>query len=113
MRPSGRISSERNHTQESVVDIGGPRDGSELRIIEPSLKFTGTQMNYYFICKRKLWLFSRGLEMEEMSDLVLLGKLLHERGYARRRKEVQVGRVKIDFVGSGCEIHEVKRSRKA
>jgi CRISPR-associated exonuclease Cas4 len=51
--------------------------------------------------------------MEETSDLVLLGKLLHERGYARRRKEVQVGRIKIDFVGSGCEIHEVKRSRKA
>jgi len=58
-------------------------------------------------------LFTRGLEMEETSDLVLLGKLLHERGYARRRKEVQVGRVKIDFVASGCEIHEVKRSRKA
>jgi len=51
--------------------------------------------------------------MEETSDLVLLGKLLHERGYARRRKEVQVGRIKIDFVGAGCEIHEVKRSRKA
>jgi len=51
--------------------------------------------------------------MEETSDLVLLGRLLHERGYTRRRKEVQVGRVKIDFVGSGCEIHEVKRSRKA
>ena len=51
--------------------------------------------------------------MEETSDLVLLGKLLHERGYARRLKEVQVGRVKIDFLASGCEIHEVKRSRKA
>ena len=51
--------------------------------------------------------------MEETSDLVLLGKLLHEKGYARRRKEVQVGRIKIDFVASGCEIHEVKRSRKA
>ena len=77
------------------------------------MNFTGTQINYYFICKRKLWLFTWGLEMEETSDLVLLGKLLHERGYTRRRKEVQVGRVKIDFVASGCEIHEVKRSRKA
>lgn len=81
--------------------------------VENALNFTGTQVNYYFICKRKLWLFSHGLEMEETSDLVLLGKLLHERGYARRRKEVQIGRIKIDFVGSGCEIHEVKRSRKA
>jgi len=81
--------------------------------LEQSLNYTGTQVNYYFICKRKLWLFSRGLDMEETSDLVLLGRLLHERGYARRLKEVQVGRVKIDFLASGCEIHEVKRSRKA
>lgn len=81
--------------------------------MEEALNFTGTQVNYYFICKRKLWLFSHGLEMEETSDLVLLGKLLHERGYARRFKEVQIGRVKIDFVTSGCEIHEVKRSRRA
>jgi len=81
--------------------------------LEEALNFTGTQVNYYFICKRKLWLFSYGLEMEETSDLVLLGKLLHERGYARRLKEVQVGRIKVDFVGSNCEIHEVKRSRKA
>jgi CRISPR-associated exonuclease Cas4 len=51
--------------------------------------------------------------MEETSDLVLLGKLLHDRGYVRRRKEVQIGRIKIDFVGAGYEIHEVKRSRKA
>jgi len=84
-----------------------------LRSLEEALNFTGTQVNYFFICKRKLWLFTWGLEMEETSDLVILGKLLHERGYARRRKEVQVGRVKIDFVASGCEIHEVKRSRKA
>ncbi len=88
------------------------------RLVDPhsvseALNVTGTQVNYFFICGRKLWLFSKGLEMEETSDLVLLGRLLHERGYARRRKEVQIGRIKIDFVGSGCEIHEVKRSRKA
>jgi CRISPR-associated exonuclease Cas4 len=83
------------------------------RSIEETVNFTGTQVNYYFVCRRKLWLFSHGLEMEETSDLVLLGKLLHEHGYARKRKEVQVGRIKIDFVGSGCEIHEIKRSRKA
>ena len=86
---------------------------SSSRIANKDLTYTGTQVNYYFICKRKLWLFSHGLEMEETSDLVLLGKLLHERGYARKRKEVQIGRIKIDFVASGCEIHEVKRSRKA
>jgi len=81
--------------------------------LERDLNHTGTQVNYYFVCKRKLWFFSYGLEMEETSDLVLLGRLLHERGYSRRFKEIQVGRIKIDFLSSGCEIHEVKRSRKA
>jgi len=83
------------------------------RNVREDLNFTGTQVNYYFVCKRKLWFFSHGLEMEETSDLVLLGRLLHERGYARKFKEVQIGRIKIDFLASGCEIHEVKRSRKA
>jgi len=53
------------------------------------------------------------LDLEADSDLVLLGKLLHETGYARKFKEVSIGRVKIDFLERGCgEIHEVKRSRR-
>lgn len=77
-----------------------------------SLVFTGTQVNYYFVCKRKLWLFSHNLDLEADSDLVLLGKLLHETGYARKFKEVSIGRVKIDFFERCGEIHEVKRSRR-
>jgi len=76
------------------------------------LVFTGTQVNYFFVCWRKLWLFSHNLDMEMESDLVLLGKLLHEAGYARKFKEVQIGRVKIDFLEHGGEIHEIKRSRR-
>jgi CRISPR-associated exonuclease Cas4 len=52
------------------------------------------------------------MEMEIESDLVLLGKLLHETGYARKFKEVQIGRIKIDFLERGGEIHEIKRSRR-
>jgi len=95
-------------------------------LIDESLKFTGTQINYYFVCKRKLWLFSHNMELEPESDLVHLGKLLHERSYKRKLKEVQVDRIKVDFlelkarsIQSGTErnesspiiIHEAKRSR--
>jgi len=52
------------------------------------------------------------MELEEDSDLVLLGKLLHERSYKRELKEVQIGRIKIDFIEDKGEIHEIKRSRK-
>ncbi|MEM3192938.1 MAG: Dna2/Cas4 domain-containing protein, partial [Candidatus Parvarchaeota archaeon] len=36
--------------------------------------FTGTQVNYYFVCKRKLWFFSHNIELESDSDLVLMGR---------------------------------------
>lgn len=60
-----------------------------------------------------MWFFSHNLTSEADSDLVLLGRLLHEEGYSRKFKEVSIGRVKIDFMELGKgEIHEVKRSRR-
>ena len=83
-----------------------------LGVLDSTLHFTGTQINYYFVCKRKLWFFSHNMELESDSDLVLLGKLLHEHSYKRKLKELEVGRIKIDFIEKAQEIHEVKRSRK-
>lgn len=75
--------------------------------------YTGTQINYYFVCKRKLWLFSHGLNMEHTSDLVSTGKLIHEEGYKRKFKEVEIDHIKIDFIErGGVEIHEVKKSKR-
>lgn len=85
---------------------------ASLGMLDPTLHFTGTQINYYFVCKRKLWFFSHNMELESDSDLVHLGKLLHEHSYKRKLKEVEVGRIKIDFIEKTNEIHEVKRSRK-
>ena len=83
-----------------------------MRMLPDILAFTGTQVNYYFVCRRKLWFFSHDLSMEEKSDVVLLGKLLHETGYKRKFKEVSLGRIKIDFLEHGTEVHEIKRSRR-
>lgn len=78
----------------------------------PEFIYTGTQVNYYFVCKRKLWLFSRNFEMEHSSDLVLLGRLLHESSYPRETKEIELGPIKIDFLAKGCEVHDIKRSKR-
>jgi CRISPR-associated exonuclease Cas4 len=78
--------------------------------LEPLLNYTGTQINYYFVCKRKLWLFSHNIDLEQDSDLVLLGKILHEQSYNREVKEIDIERIKIDFINKKGEIHEVKRS---
>lgn len=75
--------------------------------------FTGTQINYYFVCHRKLWLFSRGLSMEHNSDTVYMGKLIGEDSYNRQKKEITIdGVITIDFIGSDGIVHEVKKSNK-
>lgn len=75
-----------------------------------SPSITATQLNYYFVCKRKLWLFSHQIQMEQNSELVALGKLLHESSYKRENKEIQIGPIKIDFIGKDGVIHEVKKT---
>ncbi len=78
-----------------------------------NLKYTGTQINYYFICKRKLWYFSNYIQMEQDSELVELGKFLHETTYQREKKEVRIDNtIAIDFTGNDKIIHEVKKSNK-
>jgi CRISPR-associated exonuclease Cas4 len=54
-----------------------------------SLKITATEVAYYIIYKRKLWLFSKGVNYENQSELVALGKLLDEISYKRNKKNVQ------------------------
>ncbi|MBU0463854.1 MAG: CRISPR-associated protein Cas4 [Proteobacteria bacterium] len=77
------------------------------------LHYTGTQINYYFLCHRKLWYFMRHISMEQNSDLVYLGKVIHESSYDRESKEIDIDdTIKIDFVDKEGVIHEVKKSKK-
>jgi CRISPR-associated exonuclease Cas4 len=70
--------------------------------------FTGTEVGYYFVCKKKLWWFAHGVEMERESDRVRMGRLVHEESYARRKKELNVDdRIVLDWREDGC-VHEVK-----
>ncbi|MBU0488941.1 MAG: CRISPR-associated protein Cas4 [Bacteroidetes bacterium] len=80
------------------------------------MQITGTHINYFFTCHRKLWLFANGINMEHTSDLVSSGKLIHESTYQQRSerfKEVELGPVRIDFYDTANRvIHEVKKSDK-
>jgi CRISPR-associated exonuclease Cas4 len=80
--------------------------------------FTGTQVNYFAVCNRKLWLFSRGVEMERENENVQIGKLIGEQSYSRAQKEIAIDdRVVIDWMDSKVgqdgvlTLHEVKKSR--
>lgn len=77
---------------------------------------TGTHFNYYLICQRKLWLFANGIQMENTSDLVYEGKLLHETSYphrAEKYQEIELDGIKIDYYDPRNKvIHEIKKSDK-
>lgn len=73
----------------------------------------GVQVNYYFVCTTKLWLFSHNVNMEKESDSVKLGKLIHRSVFDRDEKEIRIGPIAIDAVRRGdvIEIREIKKSR--
>ncbi len=78
------------------------------------LKYKGTQVAYYVVCKRKLWLFSKGIGFEHLSESVALGKLLDEESFKREREEGFYDEpVRMDFIKTydGLVVHEVKHSR--
>jgi len=73
---------------------------------------TGSAINYYFVCKRKLWFYLHKITMEHESELVQIGKILHENSYKRKRKEIELNGIKIDFFDKTRNIiHEVKKSK--
>jgi CRISPR-associated exonuclease Cas4 len=74
----------------------------------------GTQINYYFICKTKLWLFSHNIQLEDESDNVRLGKILHDDSFKREKDYLIDNLINIDFIRlTDCvEIHEVKKTQK-
>jgi CRISPR-associated exonuclease Cas4 len=76
--------------------------------------YTGTQISYFLVCPTKLWLFSHNVTMESSSDLVEMGRFLHETSYPRERKNVIIDHIGIDFIRKGDQItiHEVKKSKK-
>jgi CRISPR-associated exonuclease Cas4 len=76
------------------------------------LKAKGLHVQYFYVCKRKLWLHAHDIQFEQHSDQVLQGKVLHERSYKRmKQKEVLIDNLICidlydDYVG------EVKSSSK-
>jgi CRISPR-associated exonuclease Cas4 len=76
------------------------------------MKITGIMFYYYFVCKRKLWCFLKGIQLENSSENVMLGKLLDESSYSRERKHILIDEaVNVDFMDDWKVIHEIKKSK--
>lgn len=72
----------------------------------------GVHIQYYFVCHRKLWLFSKNIQLEEGHERVEAGKILHEKSYENAdQKELSIDNIKIDVI-DGEYVREVKVSSK-
>ncbi|MCM3716326.1 CRISPR-associated protein Cas4 [Alkalihalobacillus oceani] len=73
----------------------------------------GVDIHYLSLCKRKLWLYKHGIQMENESDQVLQGSVLHESAYPRlEKREVLIdNEFKIDSI-DGEFVREVKLSSR-
>lgn len=88
-------------------------EGEFMSIDIEQLNIQGVKINYYFVCKRKLWLFSKGITMEQNSDRVMTGKLVHENSYkSKKHKELLIDNlIRLDIVDQ-IYVREVKISSK-
>ncbi|MEI3162735.1 MAG: CRISPR-associated protein Cas4 [Lachnospirales bacterium] len=73
------------------------------------MKITGTLINYYFHCKRQCWLFYNNVNLEDNSEDVRMGRILHELKNNSANSEIAIDNIKIDKI-SDKYITEIKKS---
>ncbi|GLW64291.1 CRISPR-associated protein Cas4 [Actinomadura rubrobrunea] len=71
----------------------------------------GVHIKYLVHCPRQLWLYARGYRPEHRSAAVAYGEAVDDTTYTRRR-DIDLGEAKIDWVTTGAVVHETKSSRQ-
>lgn len=89
---------------------GAPAASASARSAEDDGSLGGVHIKYLHHCARQLWLYMRGYRPESGSDLVDFGEVVDSTTYTRRR-DVDLGEAKIDWVTAGAVVHETKSSR--
>ncbi len=72
------------------------------------MKITGTIINYYFHCKTQVWLHANRINLEDNSEDVRIGRVLHEIS-EEKVDEVSFENIKLDKITKDYVI-EVKKS---
>ena len=71
-------------------------------------QITGTLINYYFHCKTQCWLHASRINLEDNSEDVRIGKILHQIN-EDKVKEVSFENIKVDKITKDY-VAEVKKS---
>lgn len=74
------------------------------------MNVNGTLINYYFHCKRQCYLNGNRLNLEDNSELVKIGKAIHEeKSEKSMNSEIAIDNIKIDRLTSEY-VTEIKKS---
>lgn len=74
------------------------------------MEVNGTLINYYFHCKRQCYLHGNRLNLEDNSEVVKIGKAIHEAKASKSKNtEISIDNIKLDKLTSEY-ITEVKKS---
>jgi CRISPR-associated exonuclease Cas4 len=73
-------------------------------------RVTGVMMQYYHVCKRELWFYSRDIEIDRENPGIVRGTNVDESAYAGQRHHFSVDRtISVDLLDDG-RVVEVKPS---
>ena len=73
-------------------------------------KITGTLINYYFHCQTQCWLHANRINLEDNSEDVRIGKVLHQINEEKNKTaEISIDNIKIDKITRDYLV-EVKKS---
>lgn len=75
-----------------------------------TLLVSGTLVNYYFHCKRQCYFFGNRINMEDNSEIVKIGKAIHEEKTAGSQNvEITIDNIKVDKLTKEY-LTEIKKS---
>lgn len=74
------------------------------------MRVNGTLINYYFHCKRQCYLHGNRLNLEDNSEMVKIGKAIHEeKASGSENAEISIDNIKLDKLTAEY-LTEVKKS---
>jgi CRISPR-associated exonuclease Cas4 len=79
------------------------------------MPITGTDIWYYYICKREVWLMKHQIAPDQEDESLDIGRLVSETYYQRNKKEISIGNIVVDRVrqeDGQLVIGEVKKSSR-
>lgn len=73
------------------------------------MQVNGTLINYYFHCRRQCYLHGNRLNLEDNSEIVMIGKAIHEEKAQGKDTEIAIENIRLDKLTAEY-LTEVKKS---